>query len=152
MQEFYQTFVILKSKEVSFPRLRSKKSFFWPILVINFVHFLSAIRQYFWVLSGWLVFFFIECLISNAFFYCFKISILQGWEFAHLFSEQINRFLPKSEQMSASLKKVSNSLICSYLVSNLSDSLTIAHFLWVTWGDHSQSLIFGDEEKRNCNK
>ena len=36
---------------------------------------------------------------------------IQGWEFTHLISEQIARFLPKNERMSDSLKKMSNSLI-----------------------------------------
>ena len=53
----------------------------------------------------------------------------QGWKFAHRFSKRIARFLPKNERMSDSLKKMSDSLICSFLVSDLSDSLTIAHFL-----------------------
>ena len=53
----------------------------------------------------------------------------QGWEFAHLISARIARFLSKNERMSDSLKKMSNSLIRSFLVSDLSDSLTIAHFL-----------------------
>ena len=35
-------------------------------------------------------------------------------------------FLPKNEQIA---KKMRDSLICSFLVSDLSDSLTIAHFL-----------------------
>ena len=54
---------------------------------------------------------------------------LLGWEFAHWVSEQIARFLRKNEQMSDSLKKTSNLLICSFLVRDLSDWLTIAHFL-----------------------
>ena len=54
---------------------------------------------------------------------------LQGWELAHRFSEQIALFLPKNERMSHLLKKMSDSLICSFLVIDLSDSLTIAHFL-----------------------
>ena len=62
--------------------------------------------------------------------------IHHGWDFAHLFSERIARFLPKNEQMSDSLKKISNSLICSFLVSNLSNLLTIAHFLWAMWANH----------------
>ena len=53
----------------------------------------------------------------------------QGWEFAHLISEQIARLLPKNERMSDLLKKMSTSLIRSILVSKMSDSLTIAHFL-----------------------
>ena len=31
---------------------------------------------------------------------------LQGWEFAHRFSERIARFLQKNERMSDSLKKI----------------------------------------------
>ena len=61
--------------------------------------------------------------------FIFTLYLLQGWEFAHRFSERIARFLPKNERMSDSLKKMSDSLICSFLVSNLSNSLTIAHFL-----------------------
>ena len=53
----------------------------------------------------------------------------QGWEFAHLISEGITRFLSKNEQMSDFLKKMSDSLVRTFLVSDLSDSLTIAHFL-----------------------
>ena len=43
---------------------------------------------------------------------------MQGWEFAHRFSERIGRFLPKNERMSDSLKKRA---IRSFLVSDLSD-------------------------------
>ena len=52
----------------------------------------------------------------------------QGWEFAHRFSERIARFLPKNERMSDLLKKMSDSLIQSFLVSDLSDSLTLLIF------------------------
>ena len=57
-------------------------------------------------------------------------GFIQGGEFAHRFSERIARFLLKNEQMSNSLKKMSNSLIRSFLVlvSNLSDLLMVAHF------------------------
>ena len=61
------------------------------------------------------------------------ITYKQGWIFAHRFSERIARFLPKNERMSDLLKKMSNSLIPSFLVSDMSDSLTIAHFLWAMW-------------------
>ena len=39
----------------------------------------------------------------------------------------VTRFLPKNEQMSYSLKKISDSLIRSFLVSDLSDLLTVTH-------------------------
>ena len=57
------------------------------------------------------------------------MNIEQGWEFAHRFSERIARFLPKNERMSDLLKKTNNLLIRSFLVSDLSDSLTITYFL-----------------------
>ena len=40
-----------------------------------------------------------------------NIQNIRAWEFAHQFSEQITRFLPKNEQMSDSLEKMSDSLI-----------------------------------------
>ena len=57
-----------------------------------------------------------------------QYSVHQGWEFAHQFSERIPVYLQKNEQMSDSLKKKSNSLICSFLVSNLSNLLKVTHF------------------------
>ena len=82
----------------------------------------------------------------------------QGWEFAHRFSERIARFLRKNERMSDSLKKTSNSLISSFLVSDLSKSLMVAHIWWATWAncsflvsdlsDSLTSLIFGEQPKR----
>ena len=66
-------------------------------------------------------------------------SFNQGWEFAHLISERIARFLSKNERMSDSLKKMSDSLIFgerperfahdrSFPLSDLSESLMVAHF------------------------
>ena len=43
-------------------------------------------------------------------------GFIQGGEFAHRFSERIARFLLKNEEMSKSLKKMSNSLVRSFLV------------------------------------
>ena len=62
----------------------------------------------------------------------------------------IARFLPKYERMSDSLKKTSNLLIPSFLVSNLSDLVTIAHshFLWETWANRSWSLIFSERPEQ----
>ena len=53
-----------------------------------------------------------------------------GWEFPHRFSEQIARFLQKNERMSESLKneRFAHLLICSFLVSDFSDSLMVAQF------------------------
>ena len=54
----------------------------------------------------------------------FSPASFQGWEFAHLISERNARFLSKNERMSDSLKKISDSLIRSFLVSEMSDWLT----------------------------
>ncbi len=35
-----------------------------------------------------------------------------------------------------------------FLVSEMSDSLTIAHFLWAPWANCSWSLIFGEQPER----
>ena len=78
----------------------------------------------------------------------FYSAILQGWEFAHRFSQQIANFLPKNERMSDFLKQTSDSLIRSFLVSNQSDSLTIAHFHRAMWANRSWSLIFGEWPER----
>ena len=40
---------------------------------------------------------------GNSFLWA-HIGLVQGWEFAHLISERIARFLPKNERMSDSLK------------------------------------------------
>ena len=45
-------------------------------------------------------------------------------------------------------QKTSDSLICSFLMSDLSNSLMIAHFLWATWANRSWSLIFGERPER----
>ena len=60
------------------------------------------------------------------------VTVSEGWEFAHRFYERIAHFLHKNEPMSDLLKKMSNLLICSFLVSDLSDLsdlLLIAHLL-----------------------
>ena len=51
-----------------------------------------------------------------------------GWEFAHRFSERIGRFLRKIERPERFAQKTSDSLIRSFLVSDLSKSLMVAHF------------------------
>ena len=76
--------------------------------------------------SAWVHFYSPDYPHPNPYRYCLVLN--QGWEFAHRFFERIDLFLPKNEQMSDSLKKTSDSLIRSFLVSDLSDSLTIAHF------------------------
>ena len=52
-----------------------------------------------------------------------------GIRSSHLISERIACFLAKNEPMRDSLKKMSDSLIRSFLVSDLSNSLKITHFL-----------------------
>ena len=50
--------------------------------------------------------------------------------------------------MSDLLKKRNDSLICSFLVSDLSNSLMIAHFLWATRANRSWLLIFSERPER----
>ena len=99
---------------------------------------------------------------------------MQGWEFAHQFSERITRYLQKNEQMSnlsnlliSLIKKegmseslfflkkkmsikctqkydfsqifLSESLICSFIMSDLRESLTVAHLSWAIWGNEQVS-------------
>ena len=87
-------------------------------------------------------------LPSNA---SYRAGIFQGWEFAHRFSERITRFFPKMSEWAIRSKKKSDSLICSFLVSNLmrfahdrpfplrdlSESLMFSHFWWATWASCS---------------
>ena len=42
-------------------------------------------------------------------------------------------------------QKTRDSLICSFLVSDLSNLLTIPHFLWAMWANRSWLLIFGEQ-------
>ena len=62
------------------------------------------------------------------------IPILQAnpalfWPMSTRTAHQHHYLRQKSEQMNDLLKKVSDSLICSFLVSNQSDSLTVTHSL-----------------------
>ena len=99
------------------------------------------------------------CIIIDIFTYSILIlyiltvhmTIYQGWEFAHWISKRIALFLPKNERMSDLLKAMSDSLIRSFLMSDLSDSLMIAHFLWANWANHSWLLIFGEQPERYAN-
>ena len=63
-----------------------------------------------------------------------------GWEFAHRFSERIAVFLRKNERISDLLKKSSDSLIRSFLVSDLRD-LLISLILVSDLSDSITSLI-----------
>ena len=45
-------------------------------------------------------------------------------------------------------KWVNERFICSFLVSDLSDSLMIGHFLWATLANCSWLLIFGERNER----
>ena len=65
----------------------------------------------------------------------------QGWDFTHQILELIACFLPKKWANKRFAQEVSDSLIPSFLVSNLSNLLTIPHSVWVTWTNRSQLLI-----------
>ena len=68
-------------------------------------------------------------------------------EFTHRFSERITRFLffakelANNELMSDLLKKTSDSLIYSFIMSDLSESLTFALLSLATWAIRSRSLF-----------
>ena len=79
-----------------------------------------------------------------------RFSLFQGWDFAHLSSEQIARFWSKKERMSDSLQKMSDSSFAHFLwakwairshrsfhLSDLSESLMVAHFWWAKWAIRS---------------
>ena len=85
-----------------------------------------------------------------------SLDSTQGWEFAHRFSERIacflrknelnERFAQKNHQFAQSFIFVERPeqfvLNPSFLVSNLSDSLMVAHFWWATWANRLCSLNF----------
>ena len=88
-------------------------------------------------------------------------GINQGWEFDHLISERSARILPKNERMSDWLKKMSDSLIRSFPLSDVSKSLillksnerfeAIAHglsFLVSDLSDLLTSLIWFEQNER----
>ena len=99
-------------------------------------HLMKRVAHYMWTnklpnahvikgVSSHLRFKFFSIPLKTGLFPCPRQGMMlpnQGWEFAHLTYKQIARFLSKNERMS-------DSLIPSFLVSDLSDSLTIAHFL-----------------------
>ena len=77
-----------------------------------------------------------------------KMAFFSGLGF-HSFVFRANcSFLVKKWANERFTKKMSDSLIRSLLVSEMSDSLTIAHFLIATWANHSWSLIFGEPNER----
>ena len=57
---------------------------------------------------------------AGTFFFFYEHDKMHGWEFAHKFSERIARFLPKNERFAHDR---------SFVLSDLSDSLMVAHFL-----------------------
>ena len=82
-------------------------------------------------------------VLQGHIFFFFFIIVFQDWEFAHLFSERIAGFLPKSEQMSDSLKKVSDSLIFGEQTERFTHDRS---FLWATCS--SRSLSFGERPEQ----
>ena len=72
----------------------------------------------------------------------------QGRDFAHRFSERIARFFAKKWANEWFAQKMSDLLICSFLVSDLTDLLMVAHFWWATWANRSWSLIFDKQPER----
>ena len=66
----------------------------------------------------------------------------QGWEFAHRLSEQIARFLQKNVRPERFAQGG------SFLVSDLSESLMVAHFLVRDLSNLLTSLIFGERPEQ----
>ena len=67
---------------------------------------------------------------------------------AKCLSRNIQQSICNSHKMSDSLKKTSDSLIRSFLVSEMSNSLMDAHFWWAKWTNCSWSLIFGEQNEQ----
>ena len=63
--------------------------------------------------------------------------------------EQITHFFGAKEQMNDLLRKSSDSLICSFILSDLSKSLTVTHLSWVPWVIRSQSVICPERSERS---
>ena len=60
--------------------------------------------------------------------------------FSNLFWVNRSFFVSERENEQFSKKKHSDSLICSFVLSDPSESLTFTHLSWATWATHSQSL------------
>ena len=74
-----------------------------------------------------------------------KIRVLPGLGIRWSVFWANRSFLRKNERMSDSLKKTSDLLICSFLVSDLSESLMVTHFWWATWAIRShRSFLVSD--------
>ena len=69
-------------------------------------------------------------------------TFLQGWEFAHLISERIARFLSKNERFAQNNEQFTHSLIFGELPERfaLDRSFPLS--------DLSESLIFGEQHER----
>ena len=72
----------------------------------------------------------------------FKTYSNLTFDFAKIFSRAGNSLIGFPRESIIFFLKLIDSLIRSFLVSNLSDSLTIPHFLWAPWANCSWSLIF----------
>ena len=81
-----------------------------------------------------------------------QVSIQQGWEFAHWFVLRIARFLWEKEQKCDSLaiffKQIALAL---FTKSNVSESLTVALFLWATWEICSGFVVVKSEGRKLLN-
>ena len=65
----------------------------------------------------------------------------------------LSELLVFCERKTDLLKKKSDSLICSFIMSDLSESLTVTHLSWANWVIHSQWLICPEQSERiahNC--
>ena len=107
-------------------------NFVVQLLLVHFFSLTSRIRGKFRELTDWyiiykfLLFFIIEFLVNN------KAVNWRIW-----FPSELLVFCPKMRERAIRSKKWA---IRSFLVSDLSDSLTIAHYLWATWANRSLPL------------
>ena len=62
-----------------------------------------------------------------------------------------NRLLFVSERVSEGFakKKMSNLLFCSFIISNLSELLTVALSIWAIWGNEGMSDVQNPNPEKN---
>ena len=65
-----------------------------------------------------------------------------------IFLSKLLFFCERKSQYAIRSKKTSNLLICSFIMSDLSKSLTVARLSWATWAIHLRSLFWHEQPER----
>ena len=78
----------------------------------------------------------------------FKNNLLKKFLKIQFYSNFLKESLFFCKRISDSLKKTSDLLIHSFIMSPLSKSFTVALLSWVTWAICSQSLIFDEQSQQ----